>query len=113
MESEIEKAIEAAQQAAELHASNCVELLSSNQLAEAIAYCKAQGIDPPQCSLTEESPNAHKLREKAKDMLSDAGWWKKRLKLKALRDFEQRQLKAGNVTQGISDAMLEYMTTKK
>lgn len=46
-------------------------------------------------------------------MLSDAGWWRKRLKVKALRDFEHGQIKAGKVTQGISDAMLEYMTTKK
>lgn len=113
MTSEIESAIEAAQQAAESHTATCTTLLLRNQLAEAIDYCKAQGIDPPQCSLTAESPNAHKLREKAKEMLSDAGWWRKRLKTKALRDFEQGQIRAGNVTQGVSDAMLEYMTTKK
>jgi hypothetical protein len=53
------------------------------------------------------------LREKAKGMLSDAEWWRKRLKTKALRDFEQGQIRAGKVTQGVSDAMLEYMTTKK
>lgn len=113
MTSEIENSIEAAQQAAELHVATCTALVSRNQLAEAIDYCKAQGIDPPQCSLTAESPNAHKLREKAKGMLSDLGWWRKRLKTKALRDFEQGQIRAGKVTQGVSDAMLEYMTATK
>lgn len=113
MSSEIEKFIEASQQAAESHALNCTKLLTRNQLAEAIDYCKAQGIDPPQCSLTAESPNAQKLREKAKGMLSDESWWRKRLKTKALRDFEQNQIHAGKVIQGVSDAMLEYMTSNK
>lgn len=113
MESEIESVIEVAQQAAESHAANCSSLLLRNMLAEAIDYCKLQGIDPPKCSLTAESPNAHKLRETAKGMLSDLGWWRKRLKVKALQDFEHSQIKAGKVAQGISDAMLEYMTTKK
>jgi hypothetical protein len=113
MKSEIENTIEAAQQTADLHASNCADLLSRNQLAEALDYCKAQGIDPPQCSLTAESPNARKLREKAKGMLSDAAWWRKRLKTKALRDYEQGQIRAGKVDQGVSDAMLDYMTNKK
>jgi hypothetical protein len=113
MASEIESVIETSQQAVASHAANCTAFLLSNQLAEAIEYCKAHGIDPPQCSLTAESANAHKLREIAKGMLSDAGWWRKRLKTKVLRDFEQGQIKAGKVTQGVSDAMLEYMTTKK
>lgn len=47
MASEIESVIEAVQQAAESHAANCAALLLRNQLAEAIEYCKAQGIDPP------------------------------------------------------------------
>lgn len=113
MASEIESAIEVAQQAAESHAAKCSSLLLRDMLAEAIDYCKLQGIDPPKCSLTAESPNAHKLRETAKGMLSDLVWWQKRLKLKALRDFEHSQIRAGKVTMGISDEMLEYMATKK
>jgi len=71
MASEIESIVEASQPAAASHAAKCTSLLSSNKLAEAIEYCKAQGIDPPQCSLTAESTNAQKLREIAKGMLSD------------------------------------------
>lgn len=113
MKTEIEAAVEISQQAAESHAAHCAAILLNGRLAEALDYCKAQGIEPPQCSLTAESPNAHRLREKAKGMLSDAGWWKKRLKTKALRDFEHSQIRAGNVTQGISNVMQEYVTTKK
>lgn len=96
----------------ELHANHCQTLLTNNQLAEALSYCNSQGVESPQCSLTAQSPNAHKLREKAKDLLSDAGWWKKRLSIKNLRDFEHQQRIAGKVTQGISDAAIEQMKNK-
>ena len=112
MASEIKKITAASQRAAETHAANCISFLLRDQLAHAIDYCQSHRIDPPQCSLSAESPNANKLREKAKDMLSDVNWWQKRLKTKALRDFEYTQIHAGKVTLGISDEMLGYMTNK-
>lgn len=97
------------EETAEQHARHCHSLLTNDQLAEAISYCNSQGVESPQCSLTAQSINAHKLREKAKDLLSDTSWWAKRLKLKQLRDFEQQQRLLGKVTQGISDAAIELM----
>lgn len=109
MHSSIENLIEESQKLSETHAIHCTALITSSQLHDAIEYCRSLGIDPPQCSLTAQSPNAHKLREKAKDLLSDAAWWKKRLNLKNLRDFEQQQRLAGKVTRGISDDTIEQM----
>ena len=68
------------------HAGHCRELLDAGSLAAALEYCKAQRIDPPQCSLTAESANADKLRAIAKNMLIDPGWWSKRLGILASRD---------------------------
>lgn len=95
------------------HLTICTVMIEAGNLAEALAYCEAQKVDPPQCSLTADSPNAHKLREIAKGMLSDQKWWIKRLKIKALRESEQIQIQAGKVTMGISDETFEYLSTKK
>lgn len=57
MTSEIESAIEASQHQAESHAAKCRAYILSDQLVEAIEYCKTREIEPPQCSLTAQSPN--------------------------------------------------------
>jgi hypothetical protein len=75
------------------HATACVALLDAGKLAEALAYCAAQRVDPPQCSLTAESPNAHKLRIEAMDHLADEAWWRKRLAVGAKRDAEMQRMK--------------------
>lgn len=74
------------------HATACMALLKAGKLAEALAYCAAQRVDPPQCSLTAESPNAHKLRVKAMDHLSDEAWWRKRLAIGAKRGAEMARI---------------------
>lgn len=70
------------------HADACIAMLDAGNLAETLAYCAAQRIDPPQCSLTADSPNAHRLRIKAMEHLSDESWWRKRLAILARRDAE-------------------------
>lgn len=68
------------------HANSCIELLDSGKLEDALAYCSAQRVDPPQCSLTADSTNAHRLRVKAMEHLSNPIWWQKRLDTLAKRD---------------------------
>jgi len=75
------------------HAAACIALLEAGKLAEALAYCADQRVDPPQCSLIAESPNAHKLRMKAMDHLSDEAWWRKRLAIGARRDMEMARMR--------------------
>ena len=75
------------------HATACIALLDAGKLAEALTYCAAQRVDPPQCSLTAESPNAHKLRMLAMNHLSDEAWWRKRLTLIAKRDAEMERMR--------------------
>lgn len=75
------------------HVAACVALLDADKLAEALEYCAAQRVEPPQCSLTAESPNAHKLRVKAMGHLSDEGWWRKRLTVGARRDEEMARMR--------------------
>ena len=75
------------------HATACVALLDAGKLAEALAYCAPQRIDPPQCSLTAQSPNAHKLRMKAIGRLADESWWRKRLAVVAKRDAEMARMR--------------------
>lgn len=113
MHSSIENLIEESQKLAETHAIHCTALITSSQLHDAIEYCRSLGIDPPQCSLTAQSRNAVRLREKAKEMLSDAAWWKKRLKITALRGFEQTQINAGLVSHGISDQSYDHLKANK
>jgi hypothetical protein len=75
------------------HATACIAMLEAGKLADALAYCAAQRVDPPQCSLTAESPNAHRLRMKAMEQLSDEAWWRKRLTILARRDAEMDRMK--------------------
>lgn len=56
---------------ASIHATTCIAMLEAGKLEDALAYCAAQRVDPPQCSLTAESPNAYRLRMKAMEQLSD------------------------------------------
>lgn len=82
-------------EAALKHSNVCRELLDDNRLADALAYCAAQGVEPPQCSLTADSANADRLRAIAKNMLSDYGWWVKRLKIRAARESEMERIRRG------------------
>lgn len=75
------------------HATACVALLDAGKLAEALTYCAAQRVDPPQCSLTAESPNAHKLRMIEMNLLTDEAWWRKRLTVVSKRDPEMERMK--------------------
>ena len=75
------------------HASSCITMLDARNLEGALAYCAAQRIDPPQCSLTANSPNANRLRAKAMEHLSDAKWWQKRLDILAKRDAWMAEMK--------------------
>jgi len=113
MANDIGDIVKLAQESAGKHAHHCIELLNEGRLADALEYCAQQGIEPPKCSLTAESTNAHRLRETAKGMLSDEGWWKKRLKVTALRNYENTAIREGRVTQGISDEMLAFMKSEK
>ena len=71
---------------AQRHSNACIELLNNKRLADALEYCRNQGIDPPQCSLTAQSVNADRLRIIAMNMLANPQWWTKRLKIQAARD---------------------------
>lgn len=95
------------------HALECAKALSANGLHAALTYCREQGIEPPQCSLTAKSANADLLRIKAASMLSDPKWWERRLEQHAARVFECREIAAGRVTNYVSDATMEYMRRKK
>lgn len=75
------------------HASACIALLDAGKLADALTYCAAQRVDPPQCSLTAESPNADKLRMLAMNHLSDEAWWRKRLTILSKRDSEMERMR--------------------
>jgi hypothetical protein len=78
---------------ADKHAKACVAMLDAGRLSDALAYCSGQRVDPPQCSLTADSPNAHRLRVKAMEHLSDEAWWRKRLDILARRDAEMDRMK--------------------
>ena len=78
-----------------IHSAACGELIEHEGLKAAVAYCIAQQVEPPQCSLTATSPNAERLRETTKRMLADYGWWSKRLKLRAARAAEMRRIRDG------------------
>ncbi|MBN8087464.1 DUF3265 domain-containing protein [Vibrio vulnificus] len=97
---------------AESHALKASSILNEKGLAEALEYCRQQGIDPPQCSLTAKSANAENLRNKAKRMISEVKWWSRRLERKAVQNFEHIQRQNGKVTNIISDESLEYQRRK-
>lgn len=93
---------------AKKHAEASAEIISSQGLADALNYCRGQGLEPPQCSLTAASQNAETLRSKAKRMLSDAKWWERRLERKAVQDFEMSKRQSGEVNGPISDEAFQY-----
>ena len=109
----LEQEIQAAIATAGEHASNCGEKIAASGLAEAIEYCAAQQIDPPQCSLTAKSANADALRAKAARMLSDISWWERRLERLALGKYEASQFGQGLVTNFVSDATRSYLQSKR
>ncbi|MBY0242135.1 MAG: hypothetical protein K2X55_22770 [Burkholderiaceae bacterium] len=76
-----------------MHTKACIAMLDAGKLSEALAYCAAQRVDPPQCSLTADSPNAHRLRVNAMEHLSDEAWWRKRLAIRTRRDAEMDRMK--------------------
>lgn len=78
---------------AKKHATACIAMLEAGNLKDALAYCAAQRVEPPQCSLTAESPNARRLRITAMEHLSDEAWWRKRLTILAQRDAEMEKIK--------------------
>lgn len=78
---------------ASTHATACVTLLNAGNLAGALTYCATQGVEPPQCSLTAESPNAHKLRMLAMNHLTSEAWWRKRLTIMARRIAEMEHIR--------------------
>ena len=93
---------------AESHALKASSILNEKGLSEALEYCRQQGIDPPQCSLTAKSANAENLRNKAKRMVTEVKWWSRRLERKAVQNFENLQRQNGKVTNIISDESLEH-----
>ncbi|MDI5832565.1 hypothetical protein OCF84_21410 (plasmid) [Shewanella xiamenensis] len=95
------------------HSVACEKLIMSGDLKGAIDYCVKQGIEPPQCSLTAQSANADKMRAIAERMLCDTKWWSRRLKRKAMMQFEQEQRENGHVTNFISDESLKHYQANK
>lgn len=75
------------------HATTCIALLDAGKLAEALTYCATQRVDPPQCSLTADSPNAHKMRILAMEHLANDAWWRKRLMVVATCDAEMEYMR--------------------
>ena len=78
-----------------IHSGACHDLVDREGLAAALAYCKRQGIEPPQCSLASKSPHEVAAQATAAALVSDYGWWVKRLKLKAARDVEALRIRNG------------------
>lgn len=78
-----------------MHSSTCQKILEHDSLRTALAYCIAQKIEPPRCSLTADSESSEVMRDRAMRMLSDYGWWMKRLRLKAARASEIRRIRGG------------------
>ena len=111
--SKLELQVEQAQSYAEFHALKCSEMLVADGLPKALEYCREQGIEPPQCSLTAQSVSAENLRTKAARMLSEAKWWKRRLGSQAGQQFEHQQILEGKVTNFISDESLEFHNRKR
>lgn len=110
--STLENLVGEARSCAKKHAEASAEIISSQGLADALDYCKEQGLEPPQCSLTAESQNAEALRTKAKRMLSEVKWWERRLERKAVQDFEMRKRQSGDVDGPVSDEALQYYKAK-
>ena len=98
---------------AQVFANECKNKIDSGDFKSALSFADSLGIEPPKCSLTAKSSNADHLRAKAKRMLSDKSWWLKRLKRKAIMDFEAKQLRSGSVQHFISDELYNYCIKNK
>lgn len=68
------------------HSTACRDTLEAGCLADALAYCAAQGVAPPFSPCVEGTPEFEECVARAKATLCDYGWWEKRLKLKAARE---------------------------
>lgn len=93
----LQKVIKDSPSQAEVLAINCKIIIEQQGLAEALEYCKKQGEEPPECSLTAESSNAEMLRTKAKRMLCEEKWWARRLNNKARQNEYMKDLHAGEI----------------
>jgi hypothetical protein len=51
----------------------------SNQLEEAINYCKAQHITPPKCPIGFEADYHQKIRDRVAETISNPKWWEPRI----------------------------------
>lgn len=71
------------------HSNKCRELLAEGQLADAIAYCSAQRVEPPHVQLDVGAP------DHVADTLCDYGWWVKRLKMRTVRESEKLRIRQG------------------
>lgn len=109
--SKLELNIEHAVSFAGVHANNCRKLIETDGLLSALKYCTVQDVEPPQCSLTANSPNANNLRLKAIRMLSDDKWWARRLEKLEIQKFEQQSRLSK--PQIISNETLQYQVSKK
>lgn len=70
---------------AHMHSTACHDLLSEGELADAVRYCVAQGIEPPVPPCAKDAPDYERCVALAKATLSDYGWWEKRLKVRDAR----------------------------
>ena len=77
------------------HSNRCRELLADALPADAIAYCAAQRVQPPQYVPDDNQVAAAELQELATRMLADYGWWVKKLKLRAAREAEMIRIRKG------------------
>lgn len=68
-----------------IHSTVCRDLLEEGELADAVRYCVAQGVEPPVPPCSEHAPDYERCVELAKETLSDYGWWDKRLKIRDAR----------------------------
>lgn len=70
---------------AQIHSAVCHDLLNEGELADAIRYCVAQGIEPPVPPCAKDAPGYERCVALAKEALCDYGWWEKRLKVRNAR----------------------------
>lgn len=95
------------------HSIECDKIIQTNGLSGALDYCRTQGIEPPQCSLTAQSDNADMQRKKAERMLCETKWWERRLKNQAIQIFESEKISSGQVTNIVSDETLAHYKANK
>ncbi len=77
------------------HSNRCRELLGDGLLADALAYCSVQRVEPPHDLARPEALNGHDAHDFVTQMLGDYGWWVKRLKIRAVREAETLRIRQG------------------